>query len=220
MVGTAATQGIRIKNMDFIKTEQLLTASNALAFSSILPQSAFVFTSANAVEALFAMVRKFDLSIVEGTSYFALEGKTAERLSELLPGAIITATAKGAKSLAKQLIKHHVKQVTFFCGNIRRDELPEMLLSENIALTEITLYKTASKPVIINEKYDGYVFFSPSGVESFFSLNSIDPKAMCFAIGETTAESLKEYTLNAIVISDQPRQEYIIKRIISHYAVR
>lgn len=220
LVGKAATCGIRIKNTDFIRIEQLLTPENASAISAISPGSDLVFTSYNAVEGLFALMRKFDLKIPADARFFSLEGKTKERIKELFPDAKIIATARNAATLAKKLVKHQSEQVVFLCGNLRRDELPDLLLLEQIGLLEIALYRTEASPIAITERFDGYVFFSPSGVHSFFSMNRIDSRSVCFAIGDTTAECLKEYTSSRAIVSDLPRQENVIKTIISHYAMR
>jgi uroporphyrinogen-III synthase len=219
LIGKAAVYGIRIKNTDFIRIEQLLIKANAEAIQSIQPGSELVFTSYNAVEGLFALIRKYKLRFPNDARVFSLDGKTKERIRELFPDAKIAATARNAATLAKKLLKHQAVRVVFFCGNLRRDDLPDLLIAENIDLTEIALYKTEASPIELEEKYDGYVFFSPSGVQSFFSLNTIDTRAVCFAIGETTAECLKAYTSIRSVVSDLPRQENMIKTIISHFAI-
>src|SRR5258706_9822828 len=42
--------------------------------------------------------------------------------------------------------------------------------------------------------YDGILFFSPSGVESFFNTNEVNEQTILFAIGNTTATEIKKYT--------------------------
>jgi uroporphyrinogen-III synthase len=64
-------------------------------------------------------------------------------------------------------------------------------------------------------RHNAVLFFSPSAVESYLKENEIDNK-ICFCIGYTTAETLKEKTEN-IIIASQPKIEYVIAEVIKYY---
>ena len=104
---------------------------------------------------------------------------------------------------------------TFFCGNIRRDELPNMLIKNNITFNEIVVYETILKPYKIEQKIDALLFFSPSAVNSYLESNKITNE-ICFCIGTTTANALEKKIKN-IVIASQPTVENVINEVIHYY---
>lgn len=106
---------------------------------------------------------------------------------------------------------------TFFSGNLRNETLPEALKNEGIKFNEIEAYKTKLAPFKLSkeEKFDGILFFSPSGVESFLIDNKIKTET-CFCIGETTASALHKITKN-IIIAENPTIEDVIAEVIEYY---
>ena len=76
--------------------------------------------------------------------------------------------------------------MAFFCGNLRRDELPTALKAADIPFEELVVYTTEElKKTVQAEQYDAICFFSPSGVKSFASANSFPPHVHYIAIGPT-----------------------------------
>ena len=71
------------------------------------------------------------------------------------------------------------------------------------------------KPNQIKESFDGVLFYSPSGVNSFLENNTLENKT-CFCIGTTTAKALENRTKN-IVIASQPTVENVITEVIKYY---
>ena len=71
------------------------------------------------------------------------------------------------------------------------------------------------KPHQIKESFDGVLFYSPSGVNSFLENNTLGNKT-CFCIGTTTAKALENKTKN-IVIASQPTVEHVIDEVIKYY---
>jgi uroporphyrinogen-III synthase len=69
----------------------------------------------------------------------------------------------------------------------------------------------------IVQHYQGILFFSPSAVTSFFSKNTIDRQTILFAIGETTAGTLRMYTDNTIITGSEPAQENLVNAMILYY---
>ena len=84
-------------------------------------------------------------------------------------------------------------------------------------LFEYIVYETKPAPQIITEKYDGILFFSPSAIKSFFSVNTISSGTVCFAIGETTANILKENINNKIIISKDMSAEKMIETVVEYF---
>ena len=106
----------------------------------------------------------------------------------------------------------------FFCGNRRLDILPDRLKNAGIRFEEIEVYKTELTPQEVRHKSaDAILFFSTTGVESFFSLNTIPEGAVCFAIGDTTAAALQQKVRNKIVVAEAPGKKELIDLVIKHY---
>ncbi|TXI66839.1 MAG: hypothetical protein E6Q46_04305 [Flavobacterium sp.] len=111
--------------------------------------------------------------------------------------------------------KYKNHSFTFFCGNIRRNTIPDFFQQNKIAYMEIVVYETKLKPHQIKEPFDGVLFFSPSGVNSFLEKNSLKNR-ICFCIGTTTAKALENRTKN-IVIASQPTVDNVINEVIKYY---
>jgi uroporphyrinogen-III synthase len=171
-----------------------------------------VFTSSNAVNA----VAPFLETLPNGTSHwqvFSIAGRTAEALKDLrLPTPL--ATAWNGKALAELMTQHHPIEVYFFCGASRRDELPQHLQAAGITVQEVIAYTTVATPFTAPQNLSGILFFSPSGVQSFFENNRLPEGLPCFAIGETTAAALHEQTSNTVVVSPLPTQEALLRTAI------
>jgi len=171
-------------------------------------QETLVFTSANAVTAFTSH---------RGTSRhhkaYCLEGETMQSLSKLANIQIVGVSAN-ALSLAKKIAADNdgVK-LSFICGHQRRNELPDYLRCHGVNVDEIKVYETRHAGFPIVKPYDGVLFFSPSGVESFFQTNILSPGIPCFTIGETTALATKEYTGNLIITATQSTQEDLLKTV-------
>ena len=89
--------------------------------------------------------------------------------------------------MAKRLLNEATgPKITFFCGNLRRDELPDLLREHQIAIEEVEVYVTVLHSVQLQQELDGVLFFSPSAVQSYLAAgNAVTATAFC--IGNTTA---------------------------------
>jgi uroporphyrinogen-III synthase len=170
------------------------------------------FTSANAVSAVSMYTDK-----PSKWQIYCIGNATKEAVLEYFDAANIQATAKNAISLAKCIAEKNIKEVVFFCSDKRMDTLPAYLQKAGIALKEVIVYKTEEVPQVVVKEYDGILFFSPSGVSSFFSLNKIPVDTMLFAIGNTTADAIKEHVGNQVMISDNPSKDQIVTDAINYF---
>lgn len=153
-----------------------------------------VFTSQNGVEALLNNFSSIELDF---TNIYCV-GRRTKRLIEKKIGKV-THVEKDAEKLANYLVKNlEDKNITFFCGNKRRDELPTILAENGITVTEVESYQTQLTPRVIEEKFKGILFYSPSGIESYLKDNSTSNGA-AFCIGETTASEAKKHFEEVVV---------------------
>ena len=170
-----------------------------------------IFTSQNAVE---SVLRNKKIVEIKTRKCFCVGEKTKVLLEE--NDFEVVANSEYAAELASNIFNHYSKNsFTFFCGNIRRDVLPEALRLAQITLDEIEVYKTILTTHKIDFTPDGILFFSPSAVESYLKENKIEDEN-CFCIGNTTAQALKYATPN-IIIANQPTMESVIMKCIENY---
>ena len=117
---------------------------------------------------------------------FCVGEKTAQLLKAY--NVDVNIVCLNAVDLAKALIQTISKsdRITFFCGNLRRDELPDLVRDHEIEVCEIEVYTTKLVGEKLNATFDAVLFFSPSAVKSYVaSGNSLQTIAFC--IGNTTA---------------------------------
>jgi uroporphyrinogen-III synthase len=170
-----------------------------------------VFTSANAVESVKKYLHPYVNFESVQWKVFCLSGKTkqaVETIDDLSRSVIDTAT--DAAALAKKIIESKIKELVFFCGDQRRDDLPGILKKEGVKVHEVIVYTTVETPVRTKDNFDAILFFSPTAVTSFFSVNQLMPHVVCFAIGHTTAHSVGEFTANEVIVSNATSQEAML----------
>ncbi|TPN87994.1 uroporphyrinogen-III synthase [Aquimarina algicola] len=165
-----------------------------------------IFTSKNAVKAIQNAKIKIE-------NCFCVGDNTRKLLET--NGYNVLETAQNAADLAKIIVENYTKEsFTFFCGNIRRDDLPKYLLNNTIAVEEITVYTTHLKAKKIDRSFDGILFFSPSGIQSYTTVNRIDSVAFC--IGNTTASEANKHT-DQIIIANKPTVENVIVQAVKYF---
>ncbi|MFA5297566.1 MAG: uroporphyrinogen-III synthase [Lutibacter sp.] len=170
-----------------------------------------IFTSKNAI---IGILNHFSLEELEFENVYCVGDKTAQFLKD--KNIQVTAKMNSAEELADEiLLNKDIKEVYFFCGNIRRNELPEILTENNIKVNEVEVYTTNFKPVKIKNTYDGILFFSPSSVKSYL-LENTDTKSIVFCIGNTTAsEAIDDF--ENVFVADEPTIENVIKSVNQYF---
>jgi uroporphyrinogen-III synthase len=216
LIKEAKQQGIAIDIIEFIRTEPIINAALKKQINELANQSlTIVFTSMNAVEA----VRNYLDRKPSDWKIFCIGAATQKLVVEEFDGRSIVGTADSAAELAGAIIaEKNISKVAFFCGDQRRHELPQKLAENKIEVNEVEVYKTFQINEKINKKYNGILFFSPSAVESFFATNKVSPQTTLFAIGNTTASTIKKYTKNKIVLSDKHGKEDLMEKAIAYYS--
>lgn len=145
---------------------------------------------------------------------FCVGAKTANMLRE--QGFNVVETADYSKDLAAIIAdKYSEENFTFFCGNRRREELPSLLKEKNINLAEVQVYRTHLAPVTFEQKFDGILFFSPSGVKSYISANVLN-STPAFCIGHTTATEAGKHT-KKIITATRPSIENVIVQVVKKF---
>lgn len=219
----AKQEGIEITEQDAIVIKPIRTREKWDEIFSLLEKKIryAVFTSSNAVTSLKKYLNESINHLPPQWEIFCLSGKTKEvlREEEKLFGSI-EATASSATELAQKIIASGAKELLFFCGNRRRDELPALLQNAGVQVHEVVVYEVRETPAFVRGDFDGVLFFSPSAVQSFFTANQLKEATVCFAIGRTTANSVKQATQNNLLISKEPTQEALLEEVIHYFKNR
>jgi len=214
LIKDAASKKIFIEVVSFIRTEPIRSTEIKQEIEQAFMLTAtVVITSANAVEAVAEPGEQ-----KPGWKIFCMGHATRQLAEKYFGKNLISGKADHAKELA-ELIIHTANsdEVIFFCGDQRRNELPDLLRKNNIRVKEIVVYQTITTPYKIEKKYDGILFFSPTGVQSFFQENKLKNQTILFAIGNTTADEIKKLSKNKIVIGDEPKSESLLEKLINYF---
>lgn len=196
--------GLNVVEQDFIKTVPVPFKVGRL------PEH-LIFTSANAVR---VVLEKLGPEALSGKNIYCVGEKTAGLLMD--QGYKIKEVASYGTELAGKIVeKHSEGEFLFFCGRIRRPELPKILRTEGVHLTEVIVYDTLPTPKKTGQFFQGVLFFSPSAVESYFSCNELKD-GVAFCIGTTTAEEARKHT-STIVTAKKPSVENVIVQVVKNF---
>jgi uroporphyrinogen-III synthase len=195
-----------VKSDDFIK----------VSLNRIRPQvlkseiENVIITSKNAVEAL---ITNYSAAELQFKNIYCV-GRRTKRLIENKIGKVKYA-AKNAKALAEYLVEYiDGTEVTYFCSDIRLDELPTILEENNITVHEVEAYQTKYDGQKVEDSVESAMFYSPSTVESYVRSNKSDVLAFC--IGETTAKEAKKH-FKEVQVAKVPTVESVIELVNQHY---
>jgi uroporphyrinogen-III synthase len=202
---------IPFTEIDAVKTDEMIEKMRSLCGKSLH----VVFTSMNAVKAV-----RFLIGSMQPTWFiYCLDGAMDNELKNSFDRSIVKAAGANATELAEVIVKDSAGQdrhIVFFCGNIAREELPDILTKANIAVEQIVAYETKPTPFKVNNNYHGILFFSPSAVKSFFSFNVVPSYTILFAIGETTATEIKNYSHNKVVTGATSSKEHLLETAVNY----
>lgn len=211
----AAQKGIDIDVLSFIETESIRSITVKQEIENAAAQPAVVvFTSMNAVESVMNTLN----GIRPDWSIYCMGNTTQKLVSDYFGASSIKGTAADAAELATLIAADRfIDELFFFCGDIRKDELPAILKQQDIEVKEIIVYKTTLVPHKIDKNYGGILFFSPSAAMSFFNTNVLPQSTTLFAIGKTTAAEIKKHSGNNIIIGDEPGKENLLKKMTEYF---
>ena len=200
-------ENVIIKSDDFIK----------VSLNRIRPQilqaeiENVIITSKNAVEAL---VTNYSATALQFKNIYCV-GRRTKRLIEQKIGPV-KHFAKNAKALDKHLVEYiEGTEVTYFCSNIRLEDLPHLLEENHIKVNEVEAYQTKYDSKTVETSVEAVMFYSPSTVESFIKENK--KTVIAFCIGETTAKEARKH-FKDVRVAKIPTVESVIELVNKHYA--
>ena len=169
-----------------------------------------VITSKNAVESLITNYSAIELQFKN----IYCVGRRTKRLVENRIGKVAH-SEKNAKKLAEYLVEFmEGTEVTYFCSDLRLDDLPNILEENNIKVNEVEAYQTKFDALEVDDTVESVMFYSPSTVQSYLKEN--DPEAIAFCIGETTANEARK-RFKDVRVAKVPTVESVIELVNEHY---
>lgn len=200
----------------FLNSGLGLVEYNALSIEFLedkipLEHKNYVFTSQNTVKVFIKQTEGLDRA---GFRAFCVGDKTRSLLED--NGVLVVESTQYASELGKVIAQNYrCESFLFLCGNKRRDDLPNAFKKNNIRYKEMEVYRTHSNPKAFNRNFDGILFYSPSGIQSYLLENKLG-NSMLFCIGNTTAAEAKKHSEN-IILANKPTVENVLVQAINYY---
>ncbi|MCD7976554.1 MAG: uroporphyrinogen-III synthase [Tannerellaceae bacterium] len=211
----AYEQGIKITVDPFIR---ILPSAGQATMAYIRELSGkklkVIFTSKHAVRTVISCLEQ-----VPEWEICCISGATKEEICSFWKAEVLLATADNGTDLATQIVSGGKNEkYIFFCGDRRMNDIPEQLRLHHLDLEEVIVYQTVGLPHRIDNVYDAIFFYSPSAVESYFSVNPV-MDLVCFSIGSTTTRTLKKYIKehNRIITALHPDKKSMVEMAISYF---
>jgi len=199
-------EDIKVESADFIQ----IATNRIKPFILKSEIQNVIITSKNAVESLITNISADELKFKN----IYCVGRRTKRLVEQKIGKV-THSERNAKKLAEYLVEFiEGTEVTYFCSDLRLDDLPNILSENNITVNEVDAYSTKFASVKIDEKTEGVMFYSPSTVKSYLLQNKAEKIAFC--IGETTAAEAKK-NFKDVRVAKLPTVESVIELVNLNY---
>ena len=190
---------------DFIKI-------SSLNFELPEHNGSWIFTSQNAVNAVFSISKNINLIF---DKIYCVGENTKSILSK--HGRKVEKNLKNSSKLANFISKKAKNEKFLFCrSNIKNDDFTAFFKKEKIDLKEIAVYNNMPNSVVLKDKFEAIMFYSPSGIKSFLKNNKLG-SSHCICIGETTANYAKNYSSN-VLSCKTPSIKHVIDKTIKLFA--
>ena len=201
------SETIGIKDSDFIKIR-----FNRIPAKVMKKQHRnVVITSQNGAEAI---LNSFTQNELDFTNIYCV-GRRTKKLIENRIGKV-THVAKNAQKLAEHILENSdIKQVTYFCSDVRLDVLPTILKENGVTVNEVEAYKTMLSSEKIADEVSGVLFYSPSGIDSYLEKNGTDKVAFC--IGETTAVEARKH-FDKVEVANMPSVDSVLELVNNYFS--
>lgn len=200
---------IKVESSDFVKTTP--NRINPSFLKSV--HKHVIITSKNGVEAILNNCLSKDLNFKN----IYCVGRRTKKLIEQKIGPV-NICAKNAKTLAENLIDVlKGDEVTYFCSDIRLDDITNALTDNNVTVNEIVAYSTKLEAPKLPDSVEGVLFYSPSTIHSFLKNN--DPKCVAYCIGESTAKEAYKH-FKEVLTAKIPTIESVIELVNECYVFK
>lgn len=119
-----------------------------------------------------------------------------------------------ASKLATIITENYVDQdFSLICSEQRLETIPNKFSEEKLKLQEFHIYQTTSRHQKFEKNFDVVLFYSPSGIQSFFEANPKMTSIQAVCIGTTTAKAAENY-VEKVAYSSQTSVESVIVKAV------
>lgn len=172
---------------------QLLEVDSSVFSKIASADKNWIVTSKHA--ALWLLAHHAEVGFHATDVVFCISDKQAAILKRITQ-SIVLAKEKNSKSLIQQLKNERCTSATVYLKGNRSLQL------KGLETFDIEVYRTSLLKPKVNGDFDCYLFFSPSGVESFVKGgNQISEQAKIIVIGETTGQYARDAFANEVIVS-------------------
>jgi uroporphyrinogen III methyltransferase / synthase len=191
------------------------------------------FTSKNAVAKFVERIRSIRPQAVDmlaTRNIFAIGEKTKRSLESSGFSVLASPQHASAEELASLVQAHQIKgaKILFPKSNIAREHLPQQLRSMGAAVDEVIVYQTIvpepenlerTRQLFFENKIDVAAFFSPSSILNFSEMVGVDifPHTSIAVIGSTTAETVQQLGLAAVIRAEHATAESLVESIEKYF---
>ena len=197
----------------FIIQDEPLIDLLPLPFSIIEPCDWIFFSSKNAVSFFFKQIKSLSIKIPTSVKWGAIGLATAKELLTYQ----ITADFSGNGNPEEVGISFSTlvtgKKVLFPSAKNSRESIQRFIKNEALEIINLAIYDNLPKSDFEVAISDIYVFTSPLNVIAFSKKYDLTDKN-CIAIGETTAQQLKNSRALSVLTSSFTSEESIAQSII------
>ena len=194
----AERYNIEIDFVPFIKIEPTAVKDFRKQKINIKDHTAIIFTSRNAVDHFFKLLKDVRCDISPEMKYFCVSEQTAHYLHKyiVVRRRRVFTGGRNAADLIDIIKKHKKEKYLFPCSDVRMDDIPNFLSCEGIYHNELVIYQTLPNDItaLKDVEYDIIAFFSPSGVRSLLkNFPDFEQKTVRIAaFGPSTAQAVHE----------------------------
>ena len=189
--------GLQLTDKAFIEVELNHISEDQINLINSKIEATWIFTSQNAVRSIGKVLHR--LANIEEKKCFAVGQKTAQELAKMGIRALIP-EHHNSQALIDLLDNNKAGSFIYFTGNLRQSTIINFFEENEIDFEEIETYQTKLiQPELEIENFNGVCFCSPSAVVSFFKKYKLEESVPCFAIGNTTAVKLLDYSGHVVM---------------------
>lgn len=206
---TAALPALQHEFLEVIRTRVLPVAAFDLADSSL------IFTSVNGVKGFVKNGFSFVSEDGKAAKIYCVGAKTQTELQKYKTQPEVT--LRNGAELSDWLLQNvSGENFLHFCGNIALDILSQNPGGKDNSYHKIPVYETQLLCPKIHTEATATVFFSPSGVRSFFKHNSVK-NSRVFSIGESTTLALRQLGVEAVLTSRESSLQDLISLVQQNF---
>ncbi|CDQ39422.1 MULTISPECIES: uroporphyrinogen-III synthase [Virgibacillus] len=208
-----------------LRIECSKTKENHLDFKRLDTFDWILFTSSNGVDCFFQLANYYQVNqdILHTKNIAVVGRKTEETLILYGRKADFIPSTYNAATMAEEFLTSYpdATSILLVRGNRSRDVLPNRLKAAEKAFTAMEVYETHAnysmknklREQLLNSQIDYITFTSPSTVESFVEMTTMDVAATCVCIGSTTKQRAKELGFSSILMPSEYTIDGMIARI-------